>query len=352
MRTSSPPIRTALIGYGLAGAVFHAPLITESPAFTLSAIVTGDAQRQAQAKARHPDAEIFTSADALFAARACDLVVVATANRAHASLTQAALDARLHVIVEKPFTGDAREAARLTELAHARGLMLSVFHNRRWDGDFLTVQRLLRENALGGVHRFESRFERWRPNIRANWRESADARDVGGVMYDLGSHLVDQALVLFGPGASVYAERHARRAGAAVDDDSFIALTHASGVRSHLWMSMVAAAHAPRFRVLGASAAFEKFGLDPQEEALRAGGKPDRAGWAPEAKELWGAIEAGDALRIVPSEAGDYPAFYAQTARAIRDGAPPPVDPRDVIATLTILEAAAASARSGQTIAL
>lgn len=352
MSTPSPPIRTALIGYGLAGAVFHGPLIAASPAFALTAIATSDAKRQAQAKAQHPGAEIFADAEALFAAKACELVVVATANRAHAALAQAALDAGLHVIVEKPFTGDAREAARLTDLAAARGLMLSVFHNRRWDGDFLTIQRLLRDNALGAVHRFESRFERWRPDIRANWRESGAAHDIGGVMYDLGSHLVDQALVLFGPAAHVYAERHARRAGAAVDDDAFIALTHRTGVQSHLWMSLVAAAQAPRFRVLGASAAYEKFGLDPQEDALRAGATPRDPGFGEEAKELWGAIEAGAAPRAEPTARGDYPAFYAQIARAIREGAPAPVDPRDAVMTLTILEAAAASARSGQTIAL
>lgn len=348
----STPIRTALIGYGLAGAVFHAPLITASPAFALSAIVTGDAKRQAQAKADHPNAQIFRDAAALFAAKTCDLVIVATANRAHAALVEAALEAGFHVVVEKPFTGDAQEAARLTALAAARGRLLSVFHNRRWDGDFLTVRRLLRDNTIGVVHRFESRFERWRPDIRENWRESADARDVGGVMYDLGSHLVDQAAVLFGPVASVYAERHARRAGAVVDDDAFIALTHQSGVRAHLWMNLVAAAHAPRFRVLGATGAFEKFGLDPQEEALRAGVQPGGAGWGAEAKTHWGAINAGAEPQMIATEPGDYPAFYKQLASAIRDGAAPPVDPNDGVTTLTILEAAAASARSGQTVSL
>lgn len=341
------PKRTALLGFGLAGETFHAPLISAAPDLQLSAIVTSDPERQARARAAYPHADILPSADAIFAAAAdYDLVVVATPNRSHVSLARAALDAGLAVVVDKPLAPTPQEGLELVRLARERGLLLTVFHNRRWDGDFLTLQQLLREDALGDVHRFESRFERWRPQVRQGWRESADPADVGGVMFDLGSHLVDQALLLFGPVSHVYAERDMRRPGAAADDDAFIALRHRSGVRSHLWMSAVSASGAPRLRVLGVKASYVKHGLDQQEELLKQGKRPGEA-WGEEAPERWGRLEAGDTHQAVRSQAGDYPAFYAAVARALRDGGPPPVDPMDAIAGLVVLNAAAASALRG-----
>src|SRR5262249_42471240 len=159
------------------------------------------------------------------------------------------------------------------------GVLLTVFQNRRWDGDFLTVRQLLGSGQLGTVARFESRFERWRPKLSGGWRESGDPEDAGGLLYDLGSHLVDQALLLFGAVTQIYAELDARRAGSRTDDDTFVALTHESGVRSHLWMSAVAAEPGPRFRIFGNEAAFTKYGLDVQEAALREGGDPRETGW-------------------------------------------------------------------------
>jgi predicted dehydrogenase len=340
-------IRTALIGFGLAGQAFHAPLIAAEPRLRLAAIVTSNAERQALARERYPAARIMARADEVFAAAGeFDLVVVATANRTHLPLAHAALEAGLAVVVDKPLAGRARDAADLVAAAERKGALLTVFHNRRWDNDFLTLRRLLDEGALGAVHRFESRFERWRPDVGAGWRESAEAEDVGGVLYDLGSHLVDQALVLFGPAALVYAERSARRPGALVDDDVFIALTHASGVRSHLWMSLCCAAQGPRLRVLGGEAAYVKYGLDPQERALRDGEAPS-ADWGDEDEAFWGELQAGDERRRVPSARGDYPAFYAGVARALIDGAAPPVDARDAVAGLAVIEAAARSAAGG-----
>jgi predicted dehydrogenase len=257
-------------------------------------------------------------------------------------LASAALDAGLDVVVDKPLAPTAAEARALVHAAKAAGRMLTVFHNRRWDGDFLTARKLIERGRLGRVLRFESRFERWRPEIKQGWRELGDPAEGGGVLNDLGSHLVDQALQLFGPVREVYGELDARRAGAQVDDDAFVALEHESGVRSHLWMSAVAADLGPRLRVLGDRAAYVKRGLDPQEDALRAGGDPRAPGWGEEPEPAWGVLGAGDEFEPVRTEPGAYVRFYEGVARALCEGAPPPVDPEDAVAVLELLDAARA----------
>jgi predicted dehydrogenase len=343
----------AVIGYGLAGAAFHAPLVATTPDLRLSAVVTGNPERRAQVQRDHPDAQLVDSADQLWErASRFDLVVVATPNRTHVPLAQAALDAGLNVVVDKPFAPTVAEGRQLVELARKRKLLLTVYQNRRWDGDFLTLSRLIREGALGDVFRFESRFERWRPTPKPVWRERSDPAEAGGILYDLGSHLIDQALVLFGPVDHVYAELDCRRAGAEVDDDAFVLLTHTSGVRSHLSMSSTAAQPSVRMRALGNQGAYVKFGLDVQEDALRRGERPGRRGghWGEEPEERWGTVGAGDEVRPVPTEAGAYPKFYAGVAAALRQGAPPPVDPNDSIAGLAIIEAARRSAVQGRVV--
>jgi scyllo-inositol 2-dehydrogenase (NADP+) len=340
-------IRVGLIGYGLAGSAFHAPLIATTPGMALAAVVTSNPGRAAQARARHPGVSVVDSAERLWdRAAELDLVVVASPNRTHVPLALQALAAGLPVVVDKPLAATSADARRLVDEARARGLLLSVFQNRRWDGDFLTLRRLLAEGALGTVHRFESRFERWRPAPKPGWRERGDPAEAGGVLFDLGSHLVDQALVLFGPVTQVYAEIDRRRPGAGVDDDAFVALTHASGVHSHLWTSLVAAEDAGRMRVLGSRAAYVKSGLDVQEAALRGGERPG-AGWGREPPGRWGRLGAGEEWVPVPTERGDYPAFYAGIAAALRIGAPPPVDPADAVAVLEIIEAARRSVAEG-----
>ncbi|WP_197370535.1 Gfo/Idh/MocA family protein, partial [Streptomyces clavuligerus] len=268
-------LRVALVGYGTAGAVFHAPLIAATEDLALDTVVTANPERRERAAEEFPGVRFAARLEEVWERRdAVDLVVLASPNRTHVPLATAALRAGLPVVVDKPIAATAAEARALAALAAERGLMLSVFQNRRWDGDFLTLRRLLAEGVLGDVHRFESRFERWRPRLKGGWRESGDPREIGGLLYDLGSHLVDQALTLFGPVVRVYAEADVRRSGAEADDDTFIALTHAGGVRSHLYLSATAAQLGPRFRVLGSSAGFVKYGLDPQEAALRAGARP------------------------------------------------------------------------------
>lgn len=335
--------RVALIGYGLAGAVFHAPLIAAEPGLRLAGIVTSDEARRAQARADHPEAELLGSADEVWAAcERFDLVVVAAPNRAHVPLAQGAIAAGLPVVVDKPLAATADEARAVVAQAHAAGVPLTVFQNRRWDGDLLTVQRLLASGELGAVHRFESRFERWRPQPKPGWRELADPAEGGGVLLDLGSHLVDQALLLFGPATHVYGELDVRRVAAQVEDDAFVAITHASGVRSHLWMSAVSPHLAPRMRVLGERAAYVKEGLDGQEDALRAGGSPTDSDWGAEPPGL---LVAGDDTRPVETERGAYPRFYAHVAAALRGEGPMPVDPMDAVRALAVLDAATRSAR-------
>ncbi|SEQ32773.1 Predicted dehydrogenase [Streptomyces sp. yr375] len=351
-----------LIGYGLAGSVFHAPLIAATEGLVLDTVVTSNPERQEQARAEFPDVRVAaTPEDLLARADELDLVVIASPNKTHVPLATAALKAGLPVVVDKPVAGTAAEARELAALAEERGLLLSVFQNRRWDNDFLTLRALLADGELGDVWRFESRFERWRPLPKGGWRESGDPAEIGGLLYDLGSHVVDQALVLFGPVVCVYAETDVRRPGAETDDDTFIALTHANGVRSHLHVSATTAQLGPRFRVLGSTAGYVKYGLDPQEAALRAGERPDGSGsgsrsgsgsdgWGAEPAELWGRVGAGESPptgggRPVRTLPGDYPAYYAAVAKALIDGGPNPVTAVEAAAALDVLEAARRSAR-------
>jgi predicted dehydrogenase len=347
--TPDDPFRVAIVGYGLAGSTFHAPFVATTPGLRVAAIVTGDAERRGRAERDHPGVRVVPSADELWPmADDLDLVVVASPNRTHVPLGLAAVEAGLPVLVDKPLAARAEDAERLVSEGERRGVMVTVYQNRRFDGDFLTLRRLLADGALGRVLRFESRFERWRPLPKGGWRERGDPEDAGGLLFDLGAHLVDQALVLFGPATRVYAELDRRRSGMEVDDDSFVAITHAGGVRSHLWMSAVAAQQAPRFRVLGDAAAWVKHGYDPQEDALRvAGAWPRTPGWGAEPREQWGTLGTSEESTLVRTEPGSWPAYWDAIAAALRGDAPPPVNPRDAVAVLRVIEAARRSHERG-----
>jgi predicted dehydrogenase len=352
MSDSNRVVRVGLAGYGLGGAAFHAPFIATTPGLRLAAIVTATPARQANARRDHPGVSVVSRVEALLEGpERVDLLVVATPNRTHAPLARAAIEAGVAVVVDKPFAPSAADAARVVEQASRSGVPLSVFHNRRWDGDFCTVRRLLQEAALGDVSRFESRFERWRPALRGDWRDSPAPEDAGGLLYDLGTHLIDQALVLFGPIRQVYAELDGRRAGTGVPDDVFLALSHANGVRSHLWASAVCGQRGPRFRVLGSRAAYVKYGLDPQEEALRAGQRPG-AGWGEEPPERWGVLGVDGDAGAVRTEPGNYPAFYAAMASALLEAGAVPVDPVAAVTGLRVIEAAQRSATEGRVVQL
>jgi predicted dehydrogenase len=292
-------LRVGLAGYGLAGEVFHAPLIEAVDGLELAAVAT---------RSRGGWPELLD---------AIDVLVVATPNSSHVEYALAGLERGLFVVVDKPLAPTADEAR---ELVHER---LTVFQNRRWDGDFLTVQRLITSGELGPVTRFESRFERWRPEVNPEaWREYAN--EGGGLLLDLGTHLVDQAIVLFGPPVNVYGEVLARREGANVDDDVFLVLEHAGGERSQLWMSMLARYPGPRFRVSGLRDGFVSHDLDPQEAQLKAGLRPGDHGF-------------GESPGLDP---GRYVEFYEWVRDWALGERPAPVDPAEAVRVLEVLEGA------------
>ena len=349
-------MRVALLGYGLAGRFFHRPLVTATDGLTLTTVVTSDPERQAHARADVPGVRVLAAAEGLWPiASEHELAVVATPTGTHASLAARALEAGLPVVVEKPLATDAGAARGLAEAARATGLALVPFHNRRWDADHRTLRALLERGALGAVLRYEARFERWRPVPDPGaWRETLGPGEGGGVLLDLGVHLVDQAMALFGPVGAVYAEIDARRGGA--DDDVFLALDHDTGVRSHLWAGAMAAAPGPRLRVLGSQAAYVHTELDGQEVALRAGHDPAAPGFGAEPPERWGRLQWGGpgegAQEPVPSETGCWRAFYAGVLAALRDGAPVPVRAEEAVAGLEVLDAARTSAAEGRVVTL
>ena len=345
--------RVGLIGFGLGGASFHAPLIQATPGLQLTHVVTAKPERQAQAHAAIPGVTVLPDAEALWAkAGDLDLVVISTPNRSHAPLALRAIDAGLAVVIDKPFALSAGEARQVIAAARAKKRPLSAYHIRRWDSECLTLQALMARNELGRILRFESRLERWRPEPKGGWKERGVTEEGGGLLYDIGSHLIDQALYLFGPVAEVYAELDQRRQGVDSDDDVFVALTHHNGVRSHLWTSVMAAQPGPRVRVMGDRAAFVKQLGDIQEPAVRAGVRPDSPGWGEEPLERWGVLSDGVTQRPVKSEPGAYQRFYEGMMRCLREGAPPPVDAEDAVRGLEIIEAARRSAAERRVVTL
>jgi scyllo-inositol 2-dehydrogenase (NADP+) len=346
-------LRVAIVGYGLSGRFFHAPLIAATEGLVVAAVVTASDERRGQVACEHPGAVVSADVRELWAPPGLDLIVVATPNSSHVEIAGAAIDRGIAVVVDKPLAINAADAAGLVERAESAGVMLTVFQNRRWDSDQLTLRRLIAEGAIDSVTRYESRFERWRPEVDPEkWREAAAPEEGGGVLLDLGSHLVDQALTLFGPASRVDAELESRR-GLPAEDDVFIALRHEGGTISHLHASAVAPSPGPRLRVQGTTAGFLVPGLDPQEAALRQGGRPDTVeGWGEPPEWEHGRLVAGERSVPVPPVPGDWPRFYALLRDALRNGGPPPVDPHDAVAALRVLDAARVAAREQRVVML
>ena len=348
MSTADGRVRTALVGFGHGGRVFHAPLIEHHPGFDLAVVVTPGPERQDAARSAYPHAAVVaTLEEALGSVPALDLAVLATPNATHAPLAHEAIGRGLHVVVDKPFVVHAAEGDRLARAAHAAGRLLVPFHNRRWDGDFLAVRSMLASGVLGDVHTFESALESWKPSITKQWKRDAGPEDGGGVLYDLGPHLIDQALGLFGPAVPVFAELRAFRDSAAAEDSVFLVLRHAGGVTSHLHAGTLVPLARPRFRVAGSVAGLTVTGTDPQEALLAAGVPP---GAIPGAVRDGGQRYAGRGLlgRDGQAEAfavgaGDYSSFYDGLASAIRQSAPVPVAVEDALAVVRIIEEVHAS---------
>jgi predicted dehydrogenase len=345
-------IGVAVIGYGLAGSVFHAPLVAVTPDLEVRAIVTGNPERRQRAGRDFPDARLLATADQLWNDTAgIGLVVVATPNHLHAPQAITGLEMGLAVVVDKPMALSTAEATAMLETSQRTGGVLAVFHNRRWDGDFLLLREMVGSDRLGGLLRLESRFERFRPEVNpASWRETSTPEAGGGLLLDLGSHLIDQALVLLGQPQEVYAEIARVRPGATADDDCFLALGFAGGIRAHLWMSTLVPSAGPRWRAWGSRGALEVWGLDPQEAYIRAGGRPDDPGFGqPDGSQravLTAAGEPGTG-REVQLPAGRSGDFYAGVAAAIRGEGPVPVPARAGWDVLAVVEAARRSAATG-----
>ena len=334
------PVRFGLVGYGFGGRWFHAPLLRAAAECHFLGVVTSSAGRRALVQQDDPGLSTFDSLEHLVAAGA-EAVAISTPAATHSELTDRALELGLAVVCDKPFALDADAARTSVELAERLGLPLSPYQNRRWDSDFLTVRALAAEGTLGRLTRFESRFERLDP-------EPGPPPSGGGTLRDFGSHLVDQALVLNGPASSVYAEWRLRDSG--LDDDVFVALTHANGARSHLWGSWSQGAPGPRFRVTGTTGSYvNRTLMDVQEGLLLAGHTPAtlRAEWGAEPQEGWGQVFRGGDGNVVPTLRGAWNTFYPAFAAAVRGLGPVPVDPRDAVATATVLDAARRSATEG-----
>lgn len=331
------PIRVGLIGYGYAGKTFHAPLIAGVPGLQLAAVASRDADK---VHADWPGLEVLPEPHALLQRADLDLVVIATPNDSHHPLARAALAAGRHVVVDKPFTLTLAQARELQALAAQRGRLLSVFHNRRWDGDFLTLRALLAAGTLGRVVHLESRFDRFRPQVRTRWRESAQPG--AGLWFDLGPHLLDQALQLFGRPQALHLERAALRDGAQADD-WFVAQLRYDGLRVTLQASALAAAPGPRFAVHGTQGSWVKHGLDTQEDALKAGARP---AWP--VAEDWGQDPGPSVLTRaqgeqlvagpLPMRPGRYGDYYAAVRDALRGAAPNPVTPEQACAVMALLQ--------------
>jgi scyllo-inositol 2-dehydrogenase (NADP+) len=336
-------IQVGLIGYGLAGAAFHAPLIGAVRGLRLAAVVTS----RAEAVARDwPEAVAVPEAEALFADPTIDLVVIATPDHSHAPLAKAALEAGKHVVIDKPFVTDPADGPALIALAEANGLVLSAFHNRRWDGDFLTVRALLDAGTLGDIALAELRWDRFRPAIKPGWRETEGA----GLLNDLGPHVLDQALQLFGRPEALTADIATQR-GAATTEDYFELTLHYGAKRVIVSAATLLAAPRPRFALHGTGGSFVKYGIDPQEAVLRAGQPPTTPGFGEDAPEAYGILTAADgATRPVPSERGDWRRYYAGIAAAITGTAPPPVTAREALTVMKLIALARRSATEGRRI--
>jgi predicted dehydrogenase len=332
--------RIGLVGYGFGGRFFHAPLLASAAGVEFAGVVTRSPERRAELENDHPGTPAFDSLADL-AKSGAEAVAISTPAKTHIPLVLEAIGLGLAVVSDKPFALDAEQARSAVEAAEQANVVLSVYQNRRWDSDLLTVQRLLENEELGEVSLFESAFERYSPDVPV-------PAAGGGILRDFGSHLVDQALLLFGPVASVYGEVGDQ------DERFFAALEHKSGMTTHLSGDWVQGAPGLRFRVRGSAGAYTVGGMDGQEPALIAGRTPATEGdaWGAEPPERWGRLQRGDTSEPVPSERGRWDTYYPAFAAAVRGEGPVPVDPRDAVASLTVIDAIRASATQRRAVEL
>ncbi|MFH8134444.1 oxidoreductase [Pantoea osteomyelitidis] len=344
----SDKLRVGLVGYGFASKTFHAPLIAGTSDMELAAISSSDAGK---VQADWPSVTVVDDPQRLFDDPTLQLIVIPTPNDTHFPLAKAALNAGKHVVVDKPFTVTLSQARELDALAKAKGLLLSVFHNRRWDSDFLTLKSLLADGTLGEVRYMESHFDRFRPEVRQRWREMKGAGS--GIWYDLGPHLLDQALQLFGSPVAINVDLAELRSGAQTTDYFHAVLTWPQR-RVVLHASMLVAAETPRYQVHGTRGSYVKYGLDPQEDRLKAGERPPQEAWGYDMRDgvltlVEGEVMAEKTLLTLP---GNYPAYYAAIRDAINGNGRNPVTAEEAIQVMELIELGLQSAEKRQTLSL
>ncbi|WP_165460892.1 oxidoreductase [Atlantibacter sp.] len=344
----SDNIRVGLIGYGYASKTFHAPLIAGTPGMTLAAVSSSDASK---VHADWPNVSVVSDPKQLFSDPSLDLIVIPTPNDTHFPLARAAMEAGKHVVVDKPFTVTLSQARELEAMAKSRGLVLSVFHNRRWDSDFLTLKGLIAEGKLGEISYFESHFDRYRPQVRNRWREQAGPGS--GIWYDLGPHLIDQALVLFGVPVSITVDMAQLRPDAKTTDYFHAVLTYPQR-RVVLHSTMLAAAESARYIVHGTRGSYVKFGLDPQEDRLKNGERLPQEDWGYDMRDGVLTLASGDELdtQTLMTVPGNYPAYYAAIRDALNGQGENPVPASQAIRVMELIELGIESAKHRSTLCL
>ncbi|KLU14642.1 MULTISPECIES: oxidoreductase [Xenorhabdus] len=339
-------LKVGLVGYGYASKTFHAPLIAGTFNIECVAISSSDADK---VKKDWPAISVVSSPEELFRDPNIDLIVIPTPNDTHYPLAQQALAAGKHVIVDKPFTITVEQAQALKKQAEEANLLLSVFHNRRWDSGFLTVKSIIKENKLGTLKYYETHFDRYRPVVRQRWREAAGAGS--GIWYDLAPHLLDQAVQLFGKPQAITTDLGMMRPNAETADYFHTQLTYPD-LKVVLHATMLAAAESPIYTLHGMAGSYTKYGLDTQEERLKAGERPPRADWGYDARDGYVTLSQDDNLvtKVVPTVPGNYGAYYAAIRDAILFGKPNPVTASEAILIMKLIEAGEKSAKERRTI--
>lgn len=338
------PIRTALVGYGSVAEKMHAPLISVCPDLDFVAVVERNGNR---CEEKFPNVRTFKSLEDLLEADFADLICITTPNEFHFPMAKQCLLAGKHVVVDKPVTIYSHQAAGLEEIAKEKKRICSVFHNRRYDGDFRTLQKLVRDKTLGDLVYLESHFDRFRPQISENWRE----KDVpgNGITYDLGSHLIDQVVLLFGQPDAIFADIQKQRKNA-IADDYFDILLFYDSFKARVTASVLVNVPTPKFLLLGQKGSFQKFFLDVQEQAFKDGKKPEGANWGVDPEERWGKLFFENETVVLPTLPGDYRIFYQNVADAISKDTPLQVTLPQTLSVLKIIESAFLSAEEGRKI--
>lgn len=345
------PIQTGLIGFGFSGSTFHAPVIQAVPSLKITKVLSSKPKIVKQSL---PEAEVTETLEDMLKDPDLELVIITSPNETHYPYAKDALLAGKHVVVEKPFVNHTKEADELIQLAKDQSRILSVYQNRRFDSDFLTIKKCLDQELLGAVHTYKAHFNRYRPQVKDRWREW----DLpgSGLLYDLGSHLIDQALVLFGLPQTVYAELLKQRPHAKTTDYFQLILGYETGLRVMLEAGCLVKSPGPRYEIHGNQGTLIKYGMDPQEDQLKKGLTPNSPGWGEENPDQYlKAIYEKDGLEFsatIPSLAGCYEVYYQHLANAIRTGTRPPVTHEEARETIRIIEAAIKSSRKGRRIYL